>query len=119
MTTNTQFTKIMQSSLFRLDGKALNLLKEIQTLCDCINTDPLETDWDLGECLDCCLSDFIVGAYWALTECHSGQYSESYAVMCSLGSIFSPGMACGPDEDAGEYIAYEMICAELSTGVRG
>lgn len=114
MTTNTQFLLIMQSSLFRLDGPDIEILESLQNLCDCINEDTLDTDWTIGESLECSLDSLIIGAFWALTECHGGQYSESYAVLCSLGTIFNPGMTPGPEPDSGEQYAYEAICEALT-----
>ncbi|MHC5061910.1 MAG: hypothetical protein ACYTFK_12600 [Planctomycetota bacterium] len=113
MTTNTQFAEIMQSNLFRLDGKEINLQEALQNLCECIDNDPMETNWELGESMDCSLDSLIVGAYWALAECHEGQYSDSYATLCALGTIFSPGMSCAPEDDDNGKTAYDLICDYL------
>ncbi len=110
MTTNTQFLLIMQSSLFRIDGPEIDLMDSIINLCECINNDPMETDWSIGECTDCTLDSLLIGFYWALTEWHGGQYSDDYAAICAIGSIFSPGMSSGPEEDSGEQVAYEALC---------
>ena len=116
MTTNTAYTKIMQSGLFRLNGEEIDLLDAIQSLCDCISDDTNETDLSLGELSECCLADFIVGAYWALAEWHGGQYSETYSVLCSIGDIFDPGMT-SLDQDGPEKYAYDLICEWLSKNV--
>tara|TARA_R110000822_G_scaffold113667_7_gene244911 strand:- start:3028 stop:3381 length:354 start_codon:yes stop_codon:yes gene_type:complete len=113
MITNTAFLIIMQSSIFRLDGPEIDILDALQTLCDCINNDPMETDWSIGESLECSLDDLIVGAYWAFTECHAGQCSQSYSVMCTIGSIFSPGCTSLAEDECGEKTAHELICKEL------
>jgi len=100
----------MQSSLFRIDGPEIDLMDSIINLCECINNDPMETDWSIGECTDCTLDSLLIGFYWALTEWHGGQYSAEYSAMCAIGSIFSPGMSCGPEEDSCEQVAYEALC---------
>ena len=99
-TTKQVFDEIMNSELFRIDGKTINLPEIILELCQAINGED-ETNWYLGEGLECSLSDLIPGAYWSLTEWHGGQWSEEYAALCALGSIFSPGMTCPPE--SGEY----------------
>ena len=111
MQTAELFGKIMESNLFRINGDEINLCKSINDLCKSI-LDEDETNWEEGEFLECCLSDFIVGAFWAFTECHQGQSSESYGTLCRLGDIFSPGMGCGPDSP-GETSAYEQIIEAL------
>ena len=55
------------------------------------------------------IDDLIVGSYWHLTEYHAGQYSDTYKALCSLGSVFSPGMESGPDPDTCEYMIYEDL----------
>jgi hypothetical protein len=59
-------------------------------------------DWiyigDMG--CECNLASLLVGAFWHYTEWHSGQDSESYAALCAIGKVYSPGMECPPkDED--------------------
>jgi hypothetical protein len=110
--TEKQFAVIAESSLFRLDGSQVDILDELQTLCECIEAEA-ETNWCIGEGGECTLDELIIGAYWALTECHAGQESQSYAVMCSIGRIYTPNMASGPQEESGEKHAYDMICADL------
>jgi hypothetical protein len=65
--------------------------------------------WTIGEFGECSLDNFIIGAYWHFTEYHAGQYSDSYAALCALGNIFSPGMSCGPEPETSEQFAYEML----------
>tara|TARA_R110000824_G_scaffold366642_1_gene555328 strand:+ start:70 stop:450 length:381 start_codon:yes stop_codon:yes gene_type:complete len=124
MNTKKQFNKIAESSLFRLDGEKIDILDELQTLCECIEENSAaaeyedeETNWGMGEGGECTLDELIIGAYWALTECHAGQESQSYAVMCSIGQIFQPGMTSGPEEESGEKTAYDLICADLLSKV--
>lgn len=108
MNTETIFNEIMNSSLFRLIEGEIDLCEKIIELCDAIKAEE-ETDWSLGEYSDCSLDSLIVGAHWALTEWHAGQASISYAALCATGSIFSPGMADGPEPDSMEQTAYEQI----------
>lgn len=111
-TTATQFDLIMKSSIFRLDGYPISLLDALQSLCNCINEEE-ETDWNMGEGGECRLDDLITAAYRALTQCHAGQESQSYSVMCSLGRIFKPGMCSGPEEGSSEMDVYNLLCEEL------
>lgn len=70
-----------------------------------------ESLWSIGEYTDCTLDSLIVGAFWHFTEWHDGQESKSYAILCALGSIFSPGMST-LDEDSPEFGVYE--CLEIT-----
>lgn len=108
MKTKEAFEKIMESSLFRLNGPNIDVCRSISDLCESINSEE-ETDWSLCDCLDCSLDSLLVGFYWSLTEWHGGQWSEEYAALCSIGSIFSPGMSCGPEEDSSEETAYKIL----------
>jgi len=119
--TEKQFAVIAESSLFRLNGPAIDILDELQTLCECVTAED-ETEWNIGEFGEFTLDELIVGAYEALTECHAGQSSQSYAVLCLLGAIYSPGASgivatCGPEDDTGEKHVFDMICADLLSKV--
>ena len=109
MKTEKAFNQIMESSLFRLDGREIDLCNSLIDLCNAIE-DEEETDWNLGECLECDLASLLIGAYWALTEWHGGQWSNEYAALSSIGSIYSPNYANGPEPESSEESAYEMIC---------
>lgn len=98
MKTEQMFNSILQSSLFRLNGPEIDLCAVIIALCDAIKAEK-ETNWGLGECGECSLDSFLIGAYWSLTEWHGGQWSDGYAALCAIGSIFSPGMASPPESD--------------------
>lgn len=106
----TAFHRIMASEIFRLNGPQIDLCEALIELCDAIDTED-ETNWDLGEFLDCSLGDLLPGAYWALTEWHGGQSSPEYRALCAIGGIFSPGMSCPPKEEdgSGEFTAYELV----------
>lgn len=111
-TTESIFNEILSSDLFRLSGHQIDLLQSIIGLCEAIQ-DEEETNWELGELGECCLSDFIVCAFWALTECHSGQYSQSYAALSAVGDIFNPGMTYAPGKEDPEHSVYDLICVYL------
>jgi len=70
-----------------------------------MTTETDESVWGIGEGSECCLDDLIIGAYWHYTEWHAGQYSKSYAALCALGRVFSPGMGTPDDEN----ITYQML----------
>jgi hypothetical protein len=104
------YSAIMRSNVFRLDGPPIDLPRALALLGRAVHR--RETDefiWTLGESQECSLGDLIVGAYWALTEWHGGQASPSYAALCSLNRVFSPGMARGPEPDSGEAVAFERV----------
>lgn len=107
-TTESIFNTIMESSVFRTNGPDIDLMQSLIDLSHAIQAEE-ETNWCLGEGLECCLDDLIIGAYWALTEWHGGQWSPEYATLCVLGEIFNPGMSCGPEEDSGAEIAKDLI----------
>lgn len=115
MTTLEAYNTIITSAVFRTDGERIDLPDALIDLCRAINKEG-ETDWYMGEGSEACLSDLIPGAYWALAECHSGQNSDTYAALCALGSIFSPGMSSQPDEEDPEYSAYYCVCDYLIPG---
>lgn len=102
---------IVEKSLTRVDStldyprtiEALTLLGNVVNAAD---TD--EDTWSLGEC-GYSLDSLIVGAYWHLSEWHGGQWSESYAALCSLGNVFSPGMTSGPEPDSCEMLVYQDL----------
>lgn len=105
------YRAIMNSEVFRLDGKPIDLPRALRLLGNAVHNH--ETDefiWSaLGEHTEAPLGDLIVVAYWSLTEWHAGQSSPSYAAMCALGTVFSPGCSSAPEPDSPEYSAYELI----------
>ena len=76
-------------------------------LADAVHTYEGDNDdmWYIGEFGECCLSDFIVGAYWHYTEWHAGQWSNGYAALSALGQVFSPGMSSAETDNP----AFEML----------
>jgi hypothetical protein len=106
-TTESIFLEIVASELFRIDGPAIDLPEVLLELAAAIKSEE-ETNWELGECGACCLSDFLAGAYWSLTEWHAGQWSPEYAALCALGGIFRPGCTSAPESaEESEWAAYE------------
>ena len=81
----------------------------IIVLANSVHDFPMSDDgyevWDIGEFGNCCLSDFIVGAYWHYTEWHAGQWSNGYAALSALGQVFSPGMSSAETDNP----AFEML----------
>ncbi len=119
MTTLEAYNAIIKSAVFRTDGEKIDLPAALIDLCRAINAEPEDdegTDWYMGEGNEACLCELVVGAYWAMTECHGGQNSDTYAALCALGSIFSPGMSSQPDEEDPEYSAYYCVCEYLVPG---
>lgn len=107
-TTQEIYEEIMASEVFRLNGPKILLPEKLIELAEAIKSEE-ETNWNMGEFTEAPLSELIIGAYWALTEWHAGQWSESYAALCALGGIFSPGMTNAPDEDEPSFTAYELV----------
>jgi hypothetical protein len=116
MKTLQLFNTIVQSEVFVRNGSEIDLCQALIDLCDSIKEEE-ETNWCMGEGGMVCLSDLIPGAYWALAEWHGGQASESYKALCSLGTIFKPGMSSAPKnwEDDTCFDAYESIYAWFET----
>jgi hypothetical protein len=109
------FDAIASSSMFRADGANIDLPAALIALADAVDAEHPDSDaWlYLGEFGEFTCADLITGAYWALTEWHAGQYSDTYRAMCALGGIYRPGMECAPtdeDEDRSDYWPYKAIC---------
>lgn len=105
------YSAIMRSNVFTLNGPAIDLPRALRLLGEVVHRYELpEGIWDsLGESSDARLGDLIVAAYWSCSEWHDGQFSPTYAALCSLGQVFSPGMACSPEPGDSEFTAYEQI----------
>lgn len=111
MTIEETFNKI-SDSIFRINPPATyaELPALFIQLCEQIKEQPdTESLLSLGECGECDIASLIVGAYWHFTEWHAGQYSDSYAALCALGSIFQPGYTDGPEPESSEQYAYESL----------
>jgi len=111
------YDKIMSSEVFRLDGPAIDLPNVLIELGNAVHSsESEEIFWGLGEGNESDIGSLIIGAYWSLTEWHAGQASPSYAALCSLGRVFSPGLSDGPENESGEYSAYELCNAWFVKG---
>jgi len=114
MITKLQIIKvhgILERELFTINAKLKynDVIEYLKKLADLV-ADYKPDDWIyIGEYGHATASDMIIGAYWHLTEWHAGQYSDSYAAMSSLGRIFSPGMASGPEDDSPELAVYQAL----------
>lgn len=103
------FNTVSECSLFRIGGNDVDILQTIALLVDAIIEED-ETDWSTGEGGEFTLDTLLVAAYWALTDCHSGQYSNTYACMCKIGDVFSPGMSSIESECDGTRWLYDVLC---------
>ena len=104
--------EITTSDIFRLNGQTIDLPAKLIELARAIEAaDGDESIWSIGEYSEAPLDALVIGAYWALTEWHGGQSSDTYAAMCALGRIFKPGMASAPTEEdeSAEWDAYDAI----------
>ena len=52
----------------------------------------------------------VPALYWAAIDCHSGQWSDTYALACALGSHYRPG-ACENGVDPDDPLAGEVYSA--------
>jgi len=114
------YEAIMNSTVFLATGKPIDLPRALTLLGNAVHGRELdEGAWStIGEHTEAPLGDLIVGAYWSLSEWHAGQSSASYAALCSLGQVFSPGCTSGPEPDSCEAIAYELCNAWFETHPR-
>jgi len=83
-----KYYRVIDNSLFMTTGNLdySRITDAIQRLADAVHTYDGDNDdiWYLGEFGNCCLSDFIVGAYWHYTEWHGGQWSKGYRVLAFI-----------------------------------
>jgi len=106
---------IAASSIFRTDGATIDLAAALIALADAVHAldhtdDATEHIWHtIGEYTECPLGDLIIGAYWALSQWHGGQTSDTYAALCALGQVFNPGMTSGPELGTSEEMVYDSI----------
>ena len=108
MNTKEIYQEIIKSDLCYLAGPRIDLEQMTLDLCAAIKAEK-ETDWNIGEFETFSLSDYIIGAFWAFSQWHAGQNSQSYAALCALGSIFTPGMCDGPEPESSEQTACEAV----------
>lgn len=65
--------------------------------------------WCIGESSYCDLGSLLVGAYWHLSEWHSGQWSDKYRALCAVGEVYFPNYASGPEPESSESDSYDML----------
>lgn len=103
------YRRIVDSKVFRIDGPDIDLPAAFIELADAIDAADDDGAWVyLGEG-ETNAADLIVAAYWALAHWHSGQWSDEYEALCSLGRIFEPGRTSEPNEDDSSWTAYQAI----------
>jgi len=110
----TRLYGLIYAELFTIHPPAgEDLVANITALANAIHDyDGESEDWlYLGEGNESSLSDLIPGLYWSLTEWHGGQSSDTYAAMCALGQVFSPGMTSAPEssDDDSSWHAYDAL----------
>lgn len=110
----TLFDEI-QKSIFYIEAPLnyTQIQEKLIELCEVLNeTDIDESIWYIGEYTECTLDTLLVGAFWHFTEWHEGQDSLSYAVLSSLGSIYTPNYAALDKDNPSELGVYQ--CLELT-----
>ena len=77
-------------------------------------TETESREWFLGEDYGFTMADLMIGAYYALSELHGGQYSDTYAALCALGAMYQPNAyGSSYERDTGEETVYEAISYHL------
>lgn len=104
----------MQSEVFKRNGPRIDLPSALLALGNAImETDTSEDEFifeRIGEGTEAPLGNLIIGAYWAMHEWYTGQWSGEYAALCALGRIYRPGHAASqPEEDDSDFPAY-VLC---------
>lgn len=91
------------------EGDYEKTLKRVIKLADTIYTTDTDEDvWYLGE-FDYDLDGILVGTYWYASDYHGGQNSLEYKALSVVGTIFSPGMTSGVEEDSSAEMWYEGL----------
>lgn len=87
------------------------LADELTALANEVNSYDGDSDelWEIGEGGHCYLADLITGAYWHYADWHKGQWSPEYAALSALGTVFSPGMAGGPEPESSEREVFDVM----------
>lgn len=116
-----RYFKVINRTLATVNGKLsyLRMVEGLTVLANYLhNNETDENIWYVGEYGDFTLSDLIAGAYWHFTQWHEGQNSKTYAAMCALGSVFSPGMCSDPEADSPEKFVFDQL-ASMAESVHG
>lgn len=106
-----RYYNVIYASLFLTTSKLSydRIQDALMALCE--ELDSTETDesvWNIGQFTECALGDLIFGAYWHFSEWYEG-IGKSYQTLCSLGTIFSPGVVSSAETDNAAYQALEQI----------
>jgi len=110
MTTYPEIEKAYKSVLRVFQGEIgyREGLEAAQQLCKVLKeTETDESVWSIGEFEIADLSTLIIGTYCFLSDYHGGQASFEYEMLCIIGSIYSPGLSDGPEEDSSEEVVYQ------------
>lgn len=60
-------------------------------------------------------AEIICGVYWWCADCHNGQFSEEYAMLSLLSTLYKPGaLESGPTTDRAREV-YESLGANDGT----
>lgn len=103
------YLKIVSSDIFKVNGRKIDLPKELMNLANLIHSHKGEVDWELSNDMEASLDDIIIAGFWLCSEWNSGQESDAYAAYCALGQVFTPSYSCPPSEDESAFTAYEMM----------
>ena len=110
--TITMLHGVIENSVCTINGKLSysRITDAIIKLANVIReTETDEFVWYIGEYSHATLMDIVVGAYWHYSQYHNGQDSKEYVALSTLGTIYSPGMECEPEEESSEYDFYKML----------
>lgn len=99
--------------LIESGGPYDDTIRTLSTLAEGIHgyTGEGEDMWDLDLNYSDGLPDIIVASYWHLTQWHGGQTSDTYAALCALGQVFTPGCAIEPVDGDSEFFLFEALAA--------
>lgn len=112
-----RLTKTIERALFYRDSTLdyWRTVEAIAILADaCHDYDGETEDWlYLNESGMATPDAIIIGAHWHGAEWHGGQSCPVYAMTCATGSVYSPGMESGPQEESSENDVY-LALAEMA-----
>jgi hypothetical protein len=84
-TIKNQFDNLLTSLT---DGQFWQAMDQIQELSKALTSSTDENDWSIGETEgEFLLGDFIIGAWFWLSDNHEGQHSDTYAALSAINSL--------------------------------
>lgn len=84
-TIKNQFDNLLTSLT---DGKFWQAMDQIQELSKALTSSTDENDWSIGETEgEFMLGDFIIGAWFWLSDNHEGQSCKTYAALSAINSL--------------------------------